>query len=210
MISLCMVIRNEAVNIASCLHDIKDAVDEIVIVDQSSDDQTLEIVGQYTDKIFIRPDAGFCEPDRQHSINQAKFPWVLILDADERLDQTIKNNLQKIVDGKYDAYWINRKDIIDGHLYETGIEDLQLRLFKKRVVAWPRRMHAYPKLYTDNIGKINGGYILHARTFERIKQIHEQRNRFVQRELKAKHEQFVKEVQDWLLMKKTQQNAPHL
>lgn len=51
-ISLCMIVRNEEAVLARCLDSIRDEVDEIIIVDTGSSDNTKEIAARYTDKIY--------------------------------------------------------------------------------------------------------------------------------------------------------------
>ena len=51
-ISLCMIVKNEERHIARCLDSIAELVDEIIIVDTGSVDRTLEIVSNYTTKVY--------------------------------------------------------------------------------------------------------------------------------------------------------------
>ena len=50
-VSLCMIVRDEEAVLGRCLDSVKDAVDEIVIVDTGSADRTKEIAAKYTDRI---------------------------------------------------------------------------------------------------------------------------------------------------------------
>ena len=82
-VSLCMIVKNEESNLDKCLYSVADYVDEIVIVDTGSTDQTKEIAKKYTDKIF---DFVWCDnfaKARNFSLSKATNDWVLILDADE-------------------------------------------------------------------------------------------------------------------------------
>jgi glycosyltransferase involved in cell wall biosynthesis len=193
-----MVIRNEASALAACLDDIKNEVNEIIIVDQSSDDPSVEICRRYTNQIFIRPQAGFCEPDRQFSIDQARQPWILILDADERLDDLLKSNLKRLTASDFDVYGFDRKEYIDGLRYAAGSSDVQIRFFKKAALTWPPFLYAAPQLHTTKIGTVTGGYLLHLRSFERIQKVYAQRNTLADPDLRKKHETFIKEVRAWL------------
>ena len=51
-ISLCMIVKNEEKVLARCLDSIADLMDEIIIVDTGSSDNTKEIAKKYTDKIY--------------------------------------------------------------------------------------------------------------------------------------------------------------
>ncbi len=82
-ISLCMIVKNEEQNIEKCLNSVKEAVDEIIIVDTGSTDGTKEIASKFTDKIY---DFEWCDDfsaARNESIKHATCDWVFILDADE-------------------------------------------------------------------------------------------------------------------------------
>ncbi len=52
-VSLCMIVKNEEEVLARCLDSIHDLVDEINIIDTGSDDKTVEIAKQYTDRVFF-------------------------------------------------------------------------------------------------------------------------------------------------------------
>ena len=51
-ISLCMIVKNESEVLARCLDSVRDAVDEIIIVDTGSDDNTREIARRYTSHVY--------------------------------------------------------------------------------------------------------------------------------------------------------------
>lgn len=54
-LSVCMIVRDEEAVLARCLNSLKDAADEIVIVDTGSTDATPAIARQFTDRIFPFP-----------------------------------------------------------------------------------------------------------------------------------------------------------
>lgn len=85
-ISLAMIVRDEEANLAECLASIKDEVDEIVIVDTGSTDQTLTIASNFTSKIYHFPWKGNFSAARNFAISQCSGQWILSLDADEKLD----------------------------------------------------------------------------------------------------------------------------
>ena len=85
MIALSVVIitKNEEKNIKDCVESVKGWADEIVIVDDDSNDRTREIALEYTDKILLRK-MDIEGRHRNWAYQQAKNDWVLSLDADER------------------------------------------------------------------------------------------------------------------------------
>ena len=87
-LSIAIIAKNEEESIAKCLESIKDA-DEIVFVDTGSEDKTIEIAKRYTDKIYYyKWNDNFAEA-RNHAISKCTGDWVLNIDADNKLLNTI-------------------------------------------------------------------------------------------------------------------------
>jgi len=84
-ISLTMIVKNEAGNLKNCLDSVRGQVDEIVIVDTGSTDNTPEIARNYTDKVYSYPWEGDFSAARNFAIDKANGAWILTLDADEVL-----------------------------------------------------------------------------------------------------------------------------
>jgi len=106
-ISACLVVYNEEKIIQHCLENLKDVVDEIVVVhDGPCTDKTLDICRQYTNKIFIRHRIGCSEPHRPFSFEISTGDWVLWIDADEVLSQELRKNIKDLVeDSDVDLYY---------------------------------------------------------------------------------------------------------
>ena len=104
-ISLCMITKNEEHFLEQCLNSVKDLVDEIIIVDTGSTDQTKEIAKKFTNKIY---DFEWCDDfsaARNESLKHAVKDWILILDADEQLDpEGIKNLKSSLLKEENVAY----------------------------------------------------------------------------------------------------------
>ncbi|WP_263706287.1 TPR domain-containing glycosyltransferase [Shouchella tritolerans] len=99
-ISLCMIVKNEEAHIEQCLKSVHDIVDEIVIVDTGSTDQTVEICKKYTKNIHsFQWNQNFSEA-RNESIQRAKSKWILWLDGDEELDRENIDNLKAALSQK--------------------------------------------------------------------------------------------------------------
>jgi glycosyltransferase involved in cell wall biosynthesis len=82
-ISLCMIVKNEADKLKPMLEAHNNYVDDIIIVDTGSTDNTKEIAKSFTDKVF---DFKWCDDfskARNQSLKFAKSDWILVLDADE-------------------------------------------------------------------------------------------------------------------------------
>lgn len=99
-ISLCMIVKNEEDVLARALDSIKDAVDEIIIVDTGSTDKTKEIASKYTNKIYDFEWINDFSAARNFAFSKATMDYQMWLDADdvfppESLRKLIK--LKKII-----------------------------------------------------------------------------------------------------------------
>jgi glycosyltransferase involved in cell wall biosynthesis len=84
-LSLCMIVKNEERFLAECLASVKDAVDEINVVDTGSTDRTVEIARSFGANVIVREwrdDFGWA---RNESLKLATKRWTLVLDADEEI-----------------------------------------------------------------------------------------------------------------------------
>lgn len=84
-VSLTMIVRNESANLEACLLSAGEQVDEIVIVDTGSTDETRQIAERYTDRVFLYPWDNDFSAARNYAIGKARGEWILSLDADEQL-----------------------------------------------------------------------------------------------------------------------------
>ncbi|NJM95948.1 MAG: tetratricopeptide repeat protein [Phormidesmis sp. RL_2_1] len=84
-LSLCMIVKDEAVNLPRCLASVKDLVDEIVVIDTGSGDNTPMLAEAAGAKVnFLMWGDDFAHA-RNVSLDQATQDWILVLDADETL-----------------------------------------------------------------------------------------------------------------------------
>ncbi|MHB8129574.1 MAG: tetratricopeptide repeat-containing glycosyltransferase family 2 protein [Mobilitalea sp.] len=85
-ISLCMIVKDEEVNLSRCLDSVANFVDEIIIVDTGSMDRTKEIALKYTDKVFDYLWNNSFADARNFSISKASNEYVLMIDSDELVE----------------------------------------------------------------------------------------------------------------------------
>ena len=106
-ISLCMIMRDNADVIGRCLKSVQGLVDEIIIVDTGSKDNSIEIALQYGAQVYSDPwQDDFARP-RNIGIKKARCSWILVLDPDEMLlqkDHAALVNLTRPTN--IAAYWI--------------------------------------------------------------------------------------------------------
>ncbi|MEZ0373850.1 MAG: glycosyltransferase [Candidatus Sericytochromatia bacterium] len=86
LLSLCMIVRDEAELLPQCLQSVSDLVDEIVVVDTGSTDATVEIAAAAGARIYHLPWPGDFSLARNAALEKARCDWILMLDADEYLD----------------------------------------------------------------------------------------------------------------------------
>lgn len=146
-ISVLINTLNEEKNIRNCLESVKWA-DEIVIVDMYSDDRTLEIAREYTDKIFFFEKMGYADPARQFALEQASCEWVLVLDADEIVPLKLKNSLQEVMEKDLgDVVNIPHNNYFAGkqiqHMGWGPMQDMHPRFFRKKYLHFGDRIHDF-------------------------------------------------------------------
>jgi len=95
-ISLCMIIKNEGKVLSRCLDSIKDLVDEIIIIDTGSTDNTKTIASNYTDKIYDFEWNDNFSAARNYSFSKATKDYIYVADADEVLDEVNYGRFQQL------------------------------------------------------------------------------------------------------------------
>lgn len=105
-ISLCMIVKNEEKNLTRCLESIHKGVDEIIIVDTGSSDETREIAEKYGALIIdIDWDDDFSKA-RNESLKYAEGEWIIYLDADEELPKNTVDKLKDLSRDKDVTAWL--------------------------------------------------------------------------------------------------------
>lgn len=103
-ISLCMIVKNEEAVLERCLDSVKDAVDEIIIVDTGSTDKTVSIAKKYTEKVFEFDWVYDFSAARNYSFSKAEMDYQMWMDADDILPQEEKAKLLALKETiEYDA-----------------------------------------------------------------------------------------------------------
>ncbi|MCL2217632.1 MAG: glycosyltransferase family 2 protein [Defluviitaleaceae bacterium] len=95
-ISLCMIVKNEESVLARCLESIKDAVDEIIIVDTGSTDNTKEIALRYTGKLYDFEWIDDFSAARNEAFSKATMDYQMWLDADDVFPEESLNKLLEL------------------------------------------------------------------------------------------------------------------
>lgn len=137
-ISAVIITFNEEKNIGRCLESLQGIVDEIVVVDSFSKDTTEEICRSFGVKFVEHAFEGHIE-QKNWAITQAQYPHILSLDADEALDEKLKQAILKVKENwTHDAYSMNRLTNYCGKwIHHCGwYPDRKLRLWDSRKGEW--------------------------------------------------------------------------
>lgn len=140
-ISVAIATYNEEANISKCLKSVCDWVDEIIVVDGSSADKTVDFAKKFNAKIIITDNPSIFHLNKQKALDACNAPWILQLDADEIVTGALKDeilyaiNLQPAdnISKQINGYWIPRKNYFLGRFLTKGGQypDYSLRLYKK-------------------------------------------------------------------------------
>ena len=153
MLSVIVLTKNEQDRIKVCLESIKWA-DEIIVMDNGSEDDTLDLAKKYTDKIFQVNVEDFAAW-RNQAIEKASFDWVLFVDPDERVLEPLRKEIEVMIAlSDFSAFAISRKNIVFGKEVRYGPfwPDWVIRLLKKSdFETWVGKVHEYPKFH-GNLG----------------------------------------------------------
>ena len=92
-----LIVKNEERHLETCLDSVAGWVDEIVIVDSGSTDNTESIARNYTDNFFVDNEWPGFGIQRQRTQKYIKSDYVLWLDADEQVSPELKASIQKVM-----------------------------------------------------------------------------------------------------------------
>ncbi len=84
-LSLCMIVKNEEEMLPRCLKSVKEFVDEIIVVDTGSTDQTVEIAKRFGAQVYDHTWEDNFSKHRNQSLQYATGEWFMYLDADEEI-----------------------------------------------------------------------------------------------------------------------------
>lgn len=143
-ISLCIIVKNEERTLSACLDCLTDIVDEIIIVDTGSTDQTKAIASRYTSQIYDYEWNNNFADARNFSFSKATMDYIYAPDADEILDE---ENRQRFLSLK--KLLMPEIEIVQMYYREQGLQtilnvqrELRPKLFKRlRTFTWIDPIH---------------------------------------------------------------------
>jgi glycosyltransferase involved in cell wall biosynthesis len=156
-----LVVRNEEAIVERCLRSLVGLDGEILVVHTGPcDDRTLEIARRYTERVFVRPYAGYAERNRVFAYEQARGEWLLALDADEFLSPEMAAVLPRLMARSDVSAYRFVYPIWDGRRALTSGGPVRLALMRRSAIEF--------------VGKIQSAPIVHGRVEDRPEVLHHQ------------------------------------
>ncbi len=183
---------NEAEILPRAIASLKNLADEIVVVDMGSSDNTTDVARKAGAKVFTHKRLAYVEPARNFAISKATNKWVLVLDPDEEVSETLAKKIKETInEDLFDYVRIPRKNIIFGHFMRHAHfwPDYNVRLFKKGKVTWNGVIHTVPSVEGKGSDfEVNEEMALTHYHYSTVEQYIQRMNRYttVQAELKVK------------------------
>jgi glycosyltransferase involved in cell wall biosynthesis len=138
-ISGLVITYNEAGNIRACLESLFTVCDDVVVVDSLSSDATAAIAADMGAKVYPQAFLGY-GPQKNYGLQYCQHPWVLSLDADERLDADAIADIRRLdlANSLHDAYEFRRKNLFHGQWIQctSWYPDHVRRLFNRDKVRF--------------------------------------------------------------------------
>jgi (heptosyl)LPS beta-1,4-glucosyltransferase len=153
------VVDQEVVFLPRALSSVKEIASEIIIIDMTSSDELFKTASGFRAKIYKHDIVPFVEVVRNFGISKAQGEWMLIMDPDEEVSDSLAKKLKEIVTkipqvyagstpqvDKADYYRLPRKNIIFGKWikHSRWWPDYNIRFFRKGNVSWNEVIHSIP------------------------------------------------------------------
>jgi glycosyltransferase involved in cell wall biosynthesis len=164
-LSVLIVAKNEAHNLADCLTATSWAHERIVVVDSVSHDATLEVAKQKADIVVVRDFDDFAS-QRNFGLSLASGDWLLSVDADERVTPALATEIRRMMAepaNPYHGFRVPIRSVILGRAFGfSGTQhDQPLRLFRRDSGRWIGLVHETVEL-TGPVGSLQNALRHHS------------------------------------------------
>jgi glycosyltransferase involved in cell wall biosynthesis len=169
-LSVLVVARNEALNLAECLESARFADERVVVVDAACQDATLEIAHRYAEVVSVRAFDNFAN-QRNAALDLSSGSWVLSIDADERVTPELAAEIRRLLaDPSLELVGFHvpiRSEVLGRHFRYSGTQqDLPLRLFRRDCGRWRGPVHETVEI-DGSVGRTH--HVLQHRTLESVR-----------------------------------------
>lgn len=142
---------NAGASLSWALRSLVGWVDEIVVVDMDSDDDTVEIARSFGAKVHRHPRMGYADPARAFAVQQATGRWIMLLDADEIVSRTLADRLTaESVRDEFDVVVIPWANYLFGAPARRGLfsplNDRHPRFFRPSALDLTADVHDFTKI----------------------------------------------------------------
>ncbi len=168
MISAVIITYNEAQHIADAINSCKDIVDEVIVIDAESTDDTVINAEQSDEKVrtFVKYWEGYGAA-RNYGAVKAKHDWIFSIDADERCSPELSETIKSLPLVKPLTYQVRRKNIYNSEIIKYGFlaPEWKARLYSKSLAAWDdKSVHETLQPINSKLEyrKLNGALTHHA------------------------------------------------
>lgn len=149
-VSLCMIVKNEEKILRRCLDSIADLMDEIIIVDTGSTDNTISIAREYTDKVYHFEWISDFSAARNESFKYATKDYIYVADADEVLDEENREKfslLKKALLPEIDIVQMYYRNQLENGTAYNFDKEYRPKLYKRiRKFEWIEPVHEMVRL----------------------------------------------------------------
>ncbi len=163
-LSVVIIAKNEAHIIGNTLQSLQGLTDDVIVVDSGSTDDTQEICLKHNARVLPISWSGYGNA-RNYGNQNAVYNWILNIDADEAIDETLKQSLLQLNDADENkAYELRFKTFLCKKHIRFGEwgGDKHIRLFNKNKCSWNNEgVHEGLIIPSNAIVKALPGYILH-------------------------------------------------
>lgn len=158
-LAACIIAYNEAERIAECVRSVS-FCDEVVLVDAHSSDATRRIAAALGARVIERDWPGY-RSQKQFAVQACQCDWVLCLDADERVSEALRLEIERLRDAGFAGHagWsIPRVTDYFGRFLRHGnaYPDRLVRLFDRRRGGWVGREIHERSAVTGSVGRLRG------------------------------------------------------
>lgn len=139
-LSIVILTKNEEQNIVRCLQSVKELSDDILVIDSGSIDATIQLAKSNNAKVINTQWLGY-SATKNFGNQLAKNKWILSLDADEELNESMRTHIRKIFSSTISestAFSLQRKMVYAGKVLHHGSvsNEFRTRLFNKENARW--------------------------------------------------------------------------
>ena len=146
-LTVVILTKNEEKTIQKVIVNAQKCTDEVLIVDSGSTDKTVKFAESAGAQVVYRAWDNDFSAQRNFALQYIKTDWVLYLDADEFLDDTLIDSIRVALEKNEDKqYSMLRRIHAFGFEYKHGIfkPDEVARMFKIDNVHWENKVHERP------------------------------------------------------------------